>query len=123
MSKPPVTTRVFVVSSVGVSPAEPRANRIEAAYYGQEGDFTVFKDQAHQPVHSVRNDQLLSVTRADGADPITAGFLDLAATARAKGHAHGVITWETSDVPGGRVYRTGYDVTIAMTGESVPASE
>lgn len=117
----PAKMRVFVVSTVGASPAEPQATSVEAAYYAQEGDFTVFKDESHQPVYSVRNDHLISVTRADGADPIVAGFLDLAATARENGSAQGQIGWETSDTPGGRVYRKGYAVTIAMTGESLPS--
>ncbi|MBM9509975.1 hypothetical protein [Actinacidiphila acididurans] len=114
----PTQTRVFVVSTIGSTPDEPRSERIEAAYYQQEGDFTVFKDVAHEPVHSVRNQHLISVTRADGADPVTASLLELAATAREKGRAHGVITWETSNQPGGRVYRAGLDVTMVLTGES-----
>lgn len=118
----PVQTHVFVISSHGASPTEPHAESIEAAYYGQEDNFTVFKDESHQPVFSIHNDQLISVKRADTADPIIAGFLDLASAARAKGSAHGQITWETSDTPGGRVYRTGYDVTIAMTAEPLPSS-
>ena len=53
----------IVCEGVGGFPAPDK--EIGAAYFQQDGQFTVFKDADNAPVFSVRNDALLSIERVD----------------------------------------------------------
>lgn len=116
---PNLEMRVFIVKT-GALPTL-RASRIEAAYYKTEDGFTTFKDVDNQAVYTVRDDHLVSVERAHGAEPLIAAFAELLTAARKDGHASGRIGMETSESPDGVVTTTGYDITVGMV-EGVDAS-
>lgn len=42
---------------------ETKTKQVAAAYFNEDGDFTVFKDADHAKVFAVRSDCLLSVER------------------------------------------------------------
>lgn len=119
MPATPLETRVFIVNT-GELPTL-HARRIEAAYYATEGAFTTFKDANHRAVYTVRNDHLVAVELAHGADPLIAGFVELAAKARRDGNATGRIGREVSETPDGMIHEFEFDVTIG-TLEGVEAS-
>lgn len=102
--------RVFIVNTGEVPTLH--ASRIEAAYYQHEGGFTTFKDRSNQAVFTVRDDHLVSIERAHGAEPLIAGLMDILSAARDNGHAEGRIMTEVSETPDGAVCETGYDITI-----------
>lgn len=108
---PNLEIRVFIVNT-GALPTL-QANRIEAAYYKSEAGFTTFKDADNQAVYTVRDDHLVSVERAHGAEPLIAAFTELLTAARKDGHAAGRIGTEISETPDGVVTETGYDITVA----------
>lgn len=108
-------TRVFVVNT-GPDATNPNAHRIEAAYYKTEDGFTTFKDVDNQAVFTVRDHHLITVERADGAEPLIAGFNELLVEARQNGCANGRIGTEVSESPDGVVTETGYEITVALAG-------
>jgi len=111
-------TRVFIVNT-GALPTL-HANTIEAAYYKSENGFTTFKDVDNQPVFTVRDDHLVSVERAHGAEPVIAAFTQALQEAQSEGSATvGFRNGTTS--PDGRETETGYDITVTRFG-SVDAS-
>jgi len=110
MPTAPLETRVFIVNT-GALPTL-HAQRIEAAYYKTDGNFTTFKDADNQAVYTVRDDHLVSIERAHGANPIIAEFTELLARARRDGNATGRIGRETSETPDGGIHEFEFDVTI-----------
>lgn len=108
-------TRVFIVNT-GADASESIAHRIEAAYYKTEDGFTTFKDIDNQAVYTVRDHHLITVERADEAEPLIAAFTELLAEARQNGHASGRIGTEVSESPDGVVTETGLDITIRLIG-------
>lgn len=118
--RPPM--RVFIVNT-GALPTL-HANAIEAAYYKSEAGFTTFKDADNQSVFTVRDDHLVSVERAHGAEPVIAAFRDLLREAAKNGGASGTITAERTTDPDGRVYSAGYHVTVTTQADAeVPSSD
>lgn len=114
---PTPTMRVFIVNT-GALPTL-HASRIEAAYYKTEGDFTTFKDADNQPVYTVRNDHLVSVERALGAEPVMAVFTEALQKATEDGSATvGFRNGDTDEVTG-RTTETGYDITVVRVGASL----
>lgn len=119
---PNATTRVFIVNT-GALPTL-HASAIESAYYKSESGFTTFKDADNQPVFTVRDDHLVSVERAHGAEPFFAAFQDLLREAARKGNASGTIAAERTTDPDGRVYSTDYYVTVTMGADAeTPTSD
>lgn len=72
--KPPM--RVFIATVAdgervdGSDVRAPRAHRVDAAYYKDEGVFTTFKDSDNQQVFTARNDYLISVARVSENDGV-----------------------------------------------------
>lgn len=111
MPSAPLETRVFIVNT-GAMPTL-NANRIEAAYYRTEGDFTTFKDVDNQPVYTVRNDQLMSVERSHDADPILTTFSNLLKQATDRGRATGTVKAKRPVGHNGAFYTEDFVVTVA----------
>lgn len=117
---PTPTMRVFIVNT-GALPTL-HANRIEAAYYKNEGGFTTFKDTDNQPVFTVRDDHLVSVERALGAEPIMAAFTEALQKANENGSATVGFRNGSTDEATGRTTETGYDITVVQVGALLPAA-
>lgn len=109
-----IEMRVFIVKTGEV--ATLNANRIEAAYYVAEDGFTTFKDTAHAPVFTIRNDQLVSVERAYAAEPIMATFTEALQQANETGSATVGFRNGTTDEASGQSIETGYDITVVRVG-------
>lgn len=120
MPSVPPNMRVFVVNT-GELPTL-HANRIEASYYASEGRFTTFKDDHHQPVFSVRDDHLVSVERAYGAEPVMAAFTQALQEADEKGFATVGFCNGSVDETSGQSTETGYDITVVRVDEVRPAA-
>lgn len=107
---PNATMRVFIVNT-GALPTL-HANAIEAAYYASENGFTTFKDDAHQAVFTVRDDHLVSVERAHGAEPVMAAFTQALQQANETGTATVGFRNGSVDETSGQSTETGYDITV-----------
>lgn len=114
---PTPTMRVFIVNT-GALPTL-HANRIEAAYYKSENGFTTFKDTDNQPVFTVRDDHLVSVERALGAEPVMAAFTEALQQADREGSATVGFRNGSTDEATGRTTETGYDITVACVGSAL----
>lgn len=107
---PNLEMRVFIVNT-GTLPTL-YANRIEAAYYKSEQGFMTFKDIDNQPVFTVRDDHLVSVERAYGAEPVIASFTEALQQANEEGSATVGFRNGSTDETSGRTIETGYDITV-----------
>jgi hypothetical protein len=107
--------RVFVVNTGDLSTLA--GHRIEASYYASESGFTTFKDDRHQPVFTVRDDHLVSVERAYGAEPVMVTFMQALQQADAQGSATVGFRNGDADEISGRTVETGYDITVVRIGE------
>lgn len=116
MPNPKPEMRAFIVTVAdgervdGTDVRAPRARRIDAAYYKDEGVFTTFKDADNQQVFTARNDFLMSIERVPET-PSAAGLRELLVEAEENGHAQGRIVDKVTD-PDGQVYEFGYDVQV-----------
>lgn len=118
MPTPPM--RVFIVNTGEL--ATLHANSIEAAYYKSERGFTTFKDADNQPVFTVRDDHLVSVERAQGAEPIMAAFTEALQQANERGSATVGFRNGSTDEASGRTIETGYDITVVCIGSVHPGA-
>lgn len=57
------TTHTYRISCEGVGGLPAPDKDVEAAYFQQDGQFTVFKDAANAAVFSVQNRALISIER------------------------------------------------------------
>jgi hypothetical protein len=112
--------RVFIVNT-GALPTL-HASSIEAAYYKSEQGFTTFKDTDNQPVFTVRDDHLVSVERAHGAEPVIAAFTQALQQANRDGTATVGFRNGSTDEASGRTVETGYDITVTRFGGVSPAT-
>lgn len=95
-----------------------KVQRVEAAYYKSDATFTTFKDADNQQVLTIRDDHLVSVERADGADPIVASLLDLVWRAQRSGGSNGRIVTSRETGPDGRAKTLGVHVEMTAFGEA-----
>lgn len=124
--------RVFIVTTNGpanlVIPGVPsygieqtggaiKTQRIEAAYYQSEHGLTTFKDADNQQVLTIRDDHLVSVERADEAQPIVASLLDLVWRAQRSGGSGGHIVTSRETGPDGRTKTLSVHVEMTALGE------
>ncbi|MFB7461296.1 hypothetical protein [Streptomyces sp. NPDC056188] len=114
MGKP--SLRVFIVNTGDLPTLN--AHRIEAAYYGTDGDFTTFKDCEGQAVFTVRNDHLVSVERADDSTPIADLRRLMEEADRTGVAAEGEFVGRVVD-PDCRTYETVYEVKVNAVQGSV----
>lgn len=127
---PENTNRVFIVTTNG--PADVvlpgmgietvlnklKVQRVEAAYYKSDATFTTFKDADNQQVLTIRDDHLVSVERADEAQPIVASLLDLVGRAQRSGGSGGRIVTSSETGTDGRTKTLGVHVEMTAFGEA-----